>query len=85
MPDVNMASHEWRTEECENHPCHYNATSKDYKNKSPCKPEASRLRRTNRHAPDVQRAIYWASGEIQKASTSLLCRKKLAEPSAQRL
>ena len=27
----------------------------------------------------------WASGEIQKTATSLLCRKKLAEPSARRL
>ena len=41
MPDVNMASHEWRTEECEqfvrlffNHPCLYNTTSKDYKDKN---------------------------------------------------
>ena len=39
MPDVNMASHEFRTEECEqfvrlydNHRCLYNTTSKD-KNK----------------------------------------------------
>ena len=29
--------------------------------------------------------IYWASGEIPKTSTSLLCRKKGAEPSARRL
>ena len=41
MPDVNMASHEWRTEECEqfvrlywNHRCLYNTTSKDYKDKN---------------------------------------------------
>ena len=41
MPDVNMASHEWRTEECkqyvglyENHPCLYNKTSKDYKDRN---------------------------------------------------
>ena len=27
----------------------------------------------------------WASGEIQKVSTSLLCREKVAEPSARRL
>ena len=38
MPDVNMASHEWRTEEYEqfvrlycNHRCLYNTTRKDYK------------------------------------------------------
>ena len=48
-------------------------------------PKASNLRRANRHAPGVQRAIYWTSGEIQKASISLLCRKKVAEPSARRL
>ena len=41
MPDVNMASHAWRTEECEqfvrlywNHPCLNNTTSKDYKDKN---------------------------------------------------
>ena len=43
MPDVNMASHEWRTEECEqfvrlywNHPCLYNTCTmgKDYKDKN---------------------------------------------------
>ena len=41
MPHVNMAAHEWRTEECdhlwrlhENHPCLYKTTNKDYKDKN---------------------------------------------------
>ena len=41
MPDVNMASHEWRTEEWEqfvrlnwSHHCLYNTASKDYKDKN---------------------------------------------------
>ena len=41
MPHVNMAAHEWRTGEFEllvrlyeNHPCLYDTTNKDYKNKN---------------------------------------------------
>ena len=30
-------------------------------------------------------ALDWASGKIQKTSTSFLCRKKVAEPSGRRL